>query len=225
MGLFGGRINEDAFIDEKQKAIESALGPMEKYVVHSVIPFAMGGAVDLYPFRRHIPGMLYVTQELFNANKKERPKKSRQGWYELAAAYRDESAPTGKVPASLEEMEQAFETQDGPTGAAKPSESALLARSLLTPMARYAEIAVLNPGETAEIPGEEEGSPNDCILLDRLECAPMSAGGTPFFLMLVIQIHRGELALARAQGSGVLIQRLKEMGYYPYSDMDRPPVA
>lgn len=226
MGVFGKQDagNEEAFDGQKQAALEAALGPMESYVLHAMIPFALGGTLDLYPFRRHIPGTLYVTQELFTADKRSRPKKSRHGWYELAAAFRDMSAPIGKVPASQAEMEASFGPDGEMRGPGKPQESALQAGALLNPMAMYAGMAVLNPGETAEFPGDE-GEPNVCVLLDRLECAPLSVGGTPFFIMLVIQIHPAELGLARGQGSAVLITRLKEMGYYPYSDMDRPPVA
>jgi len=214
----------EAFDEEKQKALEAALGPMEEYVVHSLIPMLLGGGVDLYPFRRHMPGTVYVTQELFAFDEESRPKKSKQGWYELAAAFREEAEPAGKVPKSLEEADAAMGEDGELTGGARPADSAQETKALLTPLAHYAGMASLSPGETAEIPGDE-GEPNTCVVFDRLECAPMAAGGTPFFLLLVIRIHPEELALARREGSGVLLERLKERGYYPYSDLDRAAVV
>ncbi|MEK6702910.1 MAG: hypothetical protein AABZ53_11645, partial [Planctomycetota bacterium] len=100
------------------------------------------------------------------------------------------------------------------------------AAKILNPVARFASMAVLNPGETAEIPGDK-GEPNTCFVLDRLDLRgkPLAAHGEPFFILLVIQIHPSELAFARAESSAKLFERLKARGYYPYSDLDRDPVA
>ena len=199
-----------AFDEEKQKALDAALGKMEDTVIHAIIPYFLGGTLDLYPFRRHIPGTLYVTQELFAFDPRSRPKKSRDGWFELAVAFRDADGSVFK---------NASRDSDGEMPA-----SVSLASRLLNPLARYSEMASLSPGETAELPGDD-GEPSTCIVFDRVECSPMSAGGTPFFLLLVIQVHPAELAMARSQGSEALFAALKQHGHYPYSDLDRPSVA
>jgi hypothetical protein len=199
-----------AFDDEKQRALDAALGPMEETVIHAIIPYFLGGSLDLYPYRRHIPGTVYVTQELFTPDVRSRPKKPRDGWFELAIAYRDSG-------------QEAFKNATSETDGEMPA-SVGLASDLLNPLARYSEMAALGPGETAELPGEDD-QPGACVVFDRLECGAMSAGGTPFFLLLVIQVHPNELAMARSKGSAALLSALKQNGYYPYSDLDRPSVA
>jgi hypothetical protein len=192
----------EAFHDDKQRSLDAALGTMDEHVIHAIIPFALGGALDLYPFSKHIPGTVYGTQELLTLDPDDRPKKSRDGWFELAMAFR----PAEK--ASDDEMPESFG----------------LASAILNPAAHYASMASLSPGETAEIPGED-GEPNACVVFDRLDCKPLSAGGTPFFLLLIIQIHPQALAFVREHGAEKLYERLKQKGYYPYSDLDRPSVA
>lgn len=193
-----------AFDESKQTALDAVLGKMEEHVVHAIIPFAMGGGLDLYPFRRHVPGTLYVTQELFTWHKDDRPKPSKSGYFELAIAFREEVD----------------------MGGAEMPPSASQASKLLNPIAMYASMARLNPSETMEIPGDD-GQPNTCIVLDRLDLhgKELAAGGQPFFLLLVIHIHPSEMAFAREHTSPELFKRLKARGFYPYSDLDRPPVA
>lgn len=193
-----------AFDEARQSALDDALGQMHEFVIHATIPFFVGGALDLYLFRRHIPGTLYVTQELFTWDKESRPKPSRQGYFELAAAFRPEEDP----------MPQAIPKSAGKAG------------NILNPVSRFASMAVLNPGETAEIPSGD-GEPNTCIVFDRLDLHGKSLAvlGEPFFILLVIHIHPSELAFARQESSAKLFERLKARGYYPYSDLDRDPVA
>jgi hypothetical protein len=46
-----------------------------------------------------------------------------------------------------------------------------------------------------------------------------------FGLLAVIEVHRSEMDYARTAGGKELIGKLKQAGYYPYSDLDRPAVA
>lgn len=191
-----------AFDEQKQQALDAALGKMDSHVIHAIIPYGLGGALDLYPFSGHISGTIYVTQELLAFDQKDRPKKSRDGWFELAIAFR----------------------QQPRAGADELPESAVIASSILNPLARYSNMARLSPGETVEIPGDDD-EPNMCVLLDRLECAPLSVGGEPFFLLLAIRVHPQELDFARKTGAAKLRDRLKELGHYPFSDLHRSPVC
>src|SRR5882762_3368828 len=50
--------------EAKQKALERILGPMHNIVGHAVIPFAIGGAVDMYYFPNGIAGTGFATMEL-----------------------------------------------------------------------------------------------------------------------------------------------------------------
>lgn len=46
-----------------------------------------------------------------------------------------------------------------------------------------------------------------------------------FGLLAIIEIHRSEMNYAREHGGEKLLNKLKQAGYYPYSDLDRPAVA
>lgn len=194
----------EAFNTAKEASLERVLGEMEEHVIHAIIPFFLGGGLDLYPFKRHIPGTIYVTQELIHWHKDGRPKPSRKGYYELAIAFRDEApAAADQLPAS-----------------------ATIASRVLNPIGRYTSMKSLNSGDTAEVPGDE-GEPNSCVVFDLLDLHGKSfqVADETFDIMLVIPVHPSELAFARAKGTPTLIERLKARGYYPYADLDRPPVA
>jgi len=44
-------------------------------------------------------------------------------------------------------------------------------------------------------------------------------------LLLCLQVFRSEMEFARENGSEELFKKLKQAGHYPYSDLDRQPVA
>lgn len=117
---------DEAFAKAKEKALERVLGPMDQTVMHAIIPFSIGGGLDLYTFSKGIPGTVIATQELISREKKDRPKKNSIGHYELVMCL-----PRKAGDAGIE-----------------------LANSLLNPIAMYAFEAVLEPMETAEIPLE-----------------------------------------------------------------------
>src|SRR6185503_14743596 len=50
-------------------------------------------------------------------------------------------------------------------------------------------------------------------------------GETKHHLLLCMEIFESEMEYSRANGSNKLLGLLKEQGYYPYSDLDREPVA
>ena len=61
-----------------------------------------------------------------------------------------------------------------------------------------------------------------CLIFD----AYGSAKHHPEFgLLAIIEVHRSEMEYARKKGGAKLIRKLKKAGYYPYSDLDRPPVV
>jgi len=41
----------------------------------------------------------------------------------------------------------------------------------------------------------------------------------------IIEVFRSEMDFARENGGASLLQRLDDAGHYPYSDLDREPVA
>lgn len=190
----------DAFAQAKQDALDRTLGTMDDMVMHAIIPFAIGGGLDLYPFSKCIPGTVIATQELIGPGKKERPKKGKAGYFERVACL-----PPGK-------------TMDD-----KPALQ--LINSMLNPIARYSFMASLNPGETAELPTEED-QPNLPVCFDAFKGkAPFEVKGEKFHLLLCIALHQSELDYARENTTEDLLEKLKQAGVYPYSYLDRKPVV
>ena len=50
--------------EAKKAALECILGPMHDLVAHAIIPFQVGGTVDMYYFPNGIPGTGFATMEL-----------------------------------------------------------------------------------------------------------------------------------------------------------------
>jgi hypothetical protein len=50
-------------------------------------------------------------------------------------------------------------------------------------------------------------------------------GDRKHHLLLCLEIFRGEMEFSRKNGSIELFSLLKQRGYYPFSDIDREPVA
>lgn len=192
---------EEAFLNAKEEALARALGPMDDMVLHAIIPFFVGGTLDLYFFSKCLPGIVVATQELIVRSKDDRPKPNRSGYYELAACL--------------------------PPGVSRDDKEGIkLIQMLLNPIARYAFDASLNPNETAELP-QEDGEPTLPLLFDRFrpKGVDLDFAGEKCHLLLVMLITHSELAYARENGGAALIAKLKAAGAYPYSSLNRPTVV
>lgn len=194
--------------DAKQTALERILGPMHEQVRHSIIPFAAGGAVDLYYFPDHIPGTGFATMELLEPDGRG-PRPNRIGTYELVAFTRH------SMPAVAD-----LSNEHHPFDAVQRRVC-----STLTLVGFYARDAVLNPGDTCEV-AAKEGDPNRCLILDSYD--PKGVGftidGRTHCLLLCMEVFRNEMEYAREEGGAALLDKLKAAGHYPYSDLDRSPV-
>ncbi len=192
---------ETAFSEAKQAALERTLGPMDDTVLHALIPFELGGFLDLYTFSKCIPGTVIATQELIACDPKRRTKKGKFGHYELVACL--------------------------PPGRSRDDAGSLdLINPLLNVVARYAFHAKLNAGETAEVPTSEDG-PMQPIMFGAFEGngTPFDVMGERFGLLLVMPLHASELAFARSTGTPALIEKLKDAAAWPYADLSRPAVV
>lgn len=216
-GCSGGRQGQQAEFSEEdytrhyeaeEKAMEAVLGPMHALVGHAIIPFQMGGAVDMYYFPNGIAGTGFATMELIEPDGSG-PKPNRIGTYELVA-FTKLTIPENHEPGDENNPFDRIERR---------------LCGIFTALGRYSYEEVLNPGETCEIPGEE-GEPALCLILD--DYRPMGKsfeiGGKRHCLLLCIEVHRSEMEYAMKHGSAPVLRRLKEKGYYPYSDLDREPV-
>jgi hypothetical protein len=96
---------------------------------------------------------------------------------------------------------------------------------LLTAIARYSEIASLNPNETCEVPADGDGPNASIIFAAHPTASSFQIGMQVHGLLLCIEVHAVELEFARQQGTQALIRLLRASGHFPYSDLDRPAVV
>lgn len=195
----------DKDYEEKKEGLESVLGKMYDMVGHAIIPFEIGGAVDMYYFPNHIQGTGFATMELLDPNGNG-PKPNRLGTYELVAFTKESYNES-------EETETAFN---------------LIERRIcgvFTTVGNYSFQAKLNPNETCEVPQDDEE--NRCLVFDNYQPdnKKFNIGTRQHHLLLCLEIFRSEMEFARKHGTEELFKKLKAAGHYPYSDLNREPVA
>jgi len=189
----------------KMAGLEYVLGKSYNLVGHAIIPFDIGGSVDMYYFPNGIKGTGFATMELISPDGTG-PIPNRLGTYELVAFTK------------LDYVDDTLE--------ANPFN--IIERhvcSILTSIGFYSFEAKLEPLETAELP-QGEGEPNLCLIFDEYkpDGKEFKIGDKKHGLLLIIEVHRDEMEYAMAYGTGMLIEKLKQKGYYPYSDLNRGSV-
>ncbi|HUQ71239.1 MAG TPA: hypothetical protein VM165_17055 [Planctomycetaceae bacterium] len=195
-----------AWYDRKSTLMESALGSEHDMVMHAMIPYSIGGALDLYYYPNGRIGTAIATKELC-----ELP-----GEGSTNDAYR-----TYELVMFTRHSLNLDEAKDDATAFGKAHKSI---NAILNCIALYSAQATLNPNETCEFPADMEVVGGKCVIFDGY--TPSSDDGpAEFGLMAVIEVFRSEMEYARAHGGAELIQRLVDHGYYPYSDLDREPAA
>jgi hypothetical protein len=192
------------FDELKTVGLERVLGPSYGMVGHAIIPFQVGGALDMFYFPDAVAGTACATMELILPDGSG-PLPSRIGTYELVTftKYRI-GDPAAGAPFKIIERRLC---------------------STLTSVARFGGIEVLNPGDTCEVPGEED-EPFRCLVFDNWapNAIPFRIGDSRHGLLLCIEVFRSEMEYAMQNGSEALLELLKQHGHYPYSDLDRDPV-
>lgn len=195
-----------AWFDQKSELMASLLGPEHGMVMHATIPYGVGGFLDLYYYPNGIPGTAIATKEL-----SELPGQGSSNvafaCYELAMftrhpinlnEARDESTPFGKAHATINRV--------------------------LNYIARYSATAPLNPKETCSFPAEMKHVGGKCLIFDAYGSEDKRQFQA-FGILAIIEVFPSEMNFARSEGCDQLIALLKSAGYYPYSDLDREPVA
>ncbi|WP_437188228.1 hypothetical protein SH668x_001661 [Planctomicrobium sp. SH668] len=195
-----------AWYDRKSKYLEKVLGPQDDMVMHSLFPYAVGGALDLYYYPKSRYGTAFVTKELCE-QPTGGPSNDQFDAYELVMFTRhpidleiamDEKTPFGKVHRDF--------------------------NMFMNHIARYAEEATLNRFETCEFPKEMEVVGGRALAFGTISVAKDQDAGK-FGLLILIEIFRSELKFARKEGTEKLMELLKEKRHFPFSDMDRKPVV
>lgn len=190
--------------ERKTAMMVDVLGKEHDMVMHAIIPYAVGGGLDLYYFPNGIEGTAIATKELCEIPG-EGSSNDVFDTYELVMFTRhaislddarNEATPFGRAHRSI--------------------------NAILNCIAPYSAEATLNPNETCEFPADMEAIGGKCLIFDAYG---FDAAHAEFGLLALIEIHRSEMDFARKHGGANLIAKLKQAGYYPYSDMDRPAVA
>lgn len=173
----------------------------ERDLLHSIISFAAGGWLDLYYFPQE-SGTAIATKEL-SGLPGEGPSNDCFANYELVMFSRQ--------MVGSNDVDQ---------------DSHRLIATILNCMARYSFQATLNRYETCEFPVDMDWIGGRCLIFDAYSDSPLqNAGRQELGLLALIEIHRSEMNFAREFGGAFLLEKLKDAGYYPYSDLDRPAVV
>jgi hypothetical protein len=192
--------------DHKSKIMEEILGKQHDMVMHAIIPYALGGGLDLYYYPHGIPGTAVATKEL-----SELPHEGSSNrdfsCYELAMFTRH---PLNIADAKVHTT---------PFGKAHSNINIILNR-----IGRYSASAELNANETCEFPAEMEKVGGKCLIFDNYGSKSDEIVSC-FGILAIIEVFRSEMEFARKHGAPELFSRLKAAGHYPYSDLDRNPVA
>jgi hypothetical protein len=191
--------------DRKSAVMEERLGPEHDMVMHAIIPYAIGGGLDLYYYPNGVPGTAIATKEL-----SELPGEGSSNdvfrCYELVMFTRH------AVDLDAKEEDEGF------------GRAHHVINAILNAIAPYSAQATLNPNETCEFPADMPTIGGRCLIFDGY---PTYDDVEPdeFGLLAIIEIFRSEMDYARANGGAKLLRLLRKHGHYPYSDLDREPVA
>jgi hypothetical protein len=196
---------EEAWYDKKSQLMETILGKEHDMVMHALIPYEIGGALDLYYFPNDLPGTAIATKELAHACG-ESSTNNKYRKYELVMFTRETL-----------NLDQA---NDEATSFGKAHQNI---SAILNPIARYSEQAKLNPNDTCEFPEDMEGIGGKCLIFSAYKSDNDDV--EEFGVMAIMEIFRSEMEFARQNGGGELIKLLEAAGRYPYSDLERTPVV
>lgn len=195
----------DEDYDLKTIGLESILGKMHNLVGHAIIPFEIGGAVDMYYFPNHIEGTGFATMELLDPDGNG-PLPNALGTYELVAFTKEpyNNSDDDKTLFNLIERRIC---------------------GIFTTIGNYSSGAVLKQGDTCELP--EDGEENKYLIFDNYTTGKteFKIGERTHHLLLCMEIFKSEMLFLRANGSDKLFELLKQAGHYPYSDLNRQPIA
>lgn len=200
--------NEDSLMDEwynkKTAMMETLLGEEHNIVMHAMIPYSIGGNLDLYYYPNGISGCAIATKELCETHNSGSSNDVFRN-YEIVMFTRhhlsvddatNENTPFGRAHLNID--------------------------AILNHVAPYSALATLNPFQTCEFPDDMEMVGGKCLIFDAYKFDDKMAD---FGLLLVIEVFRQEMDFARKHGGRQLLSRLKDAGFYPYSDLDREAVV
>lgn len=191
---------------EKLALMEQMLGPQHDLGAQARRAYADGGALSLFFFPQASGGVAIATQELSRWPFPS-PKNDEYDQFELVWMTRHPLESDAEI------------VKDSPFATAYHQ-----ATPSLNLMARYAEQATLNAGDTSEFPPQMARVGGKTFVLFGLDQRPSERVGQ-FGLLVLVEVFRSEMEFARDNGSAALRERLEIAGVYPYSELDRDSVA
>ena len=200
----------EKYYEIKQAALEKILGNMHDFVGHAIVPFKIGGAVDMYYFPHALSGTAFVTMELMEPDGSG-PMPGNIGTYELIAFTKH--AIDNNASNDVEQSSAFNKIERRICG-------------IFTGIADHSRNAIMNPGNTCEVPAGEKEK-NRCLIFDeyKKDGIDFDFDGQKHGLLLCIEIFPQEMRYAMEKGGPALLDKLKAKGYYPYSDLDREPIV
>lgn len=192
----------EAYDTLKMKGLEYVLGKSHDKVGHAIIPFQIGGTVDMYYFLNSIKGTGFATMELINPDSTG-PIPNETGTYELVAFTKHSYTEDDNEKLPFNQIERRI-------------------CGIFTSIGSYSYQTKLNSHDTGEIPQEDEES-KTCLIFDEYkpDGKEFKIGEHKHGLLLIIEVFQKEMDFAVSYGTNKLIEKLKAKGYYPYSDLDR----
>jgi len=236
--------NQDFTDDERERGnqrlerlLDEILGPVEPFMIHSIIPFCLGGALDLHYYARsRFGGTFFASWEL--TAPEFLPSNRSLDAFELAIATRltvksqpDETPAETKKPGFFKRLFSVKSPEE------KKRDDL---HRVLTNLAFYvcSDGVEVNGYDTLEFPQDfdDKQLAGRCFIFDELPAAaPVPVPTSPderspldgkrFGVLLALEVFREEMDWAREQGTEKLVERLQAAGAYPFSDLDREPVV
>ena len=220
-----------------ERLLDEILGPAEPLVLHSIVPFCIGGALDLYYYvNSRFGGTFFASQELTSPD--FLPSNRSLDAFELAIATRltvksqpDETPTKTKKPGFFKRLFSVKSPEE------KKRDDL---HRVLTNLAFYvcSDGVEVNGYDTLEFPQDfdDKQLAGRCFIFDELPAAaPVPVPTSPderspldgkrFGVLLAIEVFRKEMNWAREEGTEKLVERLQAAGAYPFSDLDREPVV
>lgn len=236
--------NQDFTEDERERGnqrlerlLDEILGPVEPFMIHSIIPFCVGGALDLHYYARsRFGGTFFASWEL--TAPEFLPSNRSLDAFELAIATRLTVKPQPDGTPAETKKPGFFKRLFSVKSPEEKKRDDL--HRVLTNLAFYvcSDGVEVNGYDTLEFPQDfdDKQLAGRCFIFDELPAAaPVPVPTSPdekspldgkrFGVLLAIEVFRQEMNWAREQGTEKLVERLQAAGAYPFSDLDREPVV
>ncbi|NGN97873.1 suppressor of fused domain protein [Grimontia sp. S25] len=196
--------SDNEWFETKSRLMASFFGEENHLHYFSIIPASAGGNYCMYYYPNSGRGGTSIATKQLSTDDGTGAYSVAMGRYELVIQTRHRMPESGEIKFG-----------DSDFGKANQQLSAVLQT-----VATYAQNTQLEPFQTIE---SAEGPHWYGAILLGLQNS--TSQQHDFGMMLIVQVHKSELEFARKNGTEKLIGLLEKHSMFPFSDLDRPPVA